>query len=165
MKKRFTDPQTTIWDYFDEIDVVCPDCGSKGKVAKLSEVRDIFAPRRFTCLECGKNKNWVKSSISRPETEDPYFGFSLWYQMNCCGHNLFALNLEHLEFLESYVAAELRERGMEKEGWGVRNATMASRLPQWVKDKKNRREILRTISKMKPKCQQDASSNVANAPR
>ncbi|MGI5171658.1 hypothetical protein ACQEU3_45665 [Spirillospora sp. CA-253888] len=33
----------------------------------------------------------------------------LWLQRSCCGHVLWAYNVRHLDLLESYAAAKLRE--------------------------------------------------------
>lgn len=58
--------------------------------------------------------------MDRPETSaltfhqdgrDPYFGMPLWLATDCGPHDLWAYNEAHLSLLESYVAANLRERG------------------------------------------------------
>jgi hypothetical protein len=49
---------------------------------------------------------------------------------------LWAYNAEHLDFLEEYVRASIREREPN------RNASLASRLPAWLKSAKNREAVL-----------------------
>ncbi|WP_336212225.1 hypothetical protein [Nonomuraea sp. LPB2021202275-12-8] len=49
---------------------------------------------------------------------------------------LWAYNAEHLDFLERYVRAFIREREPN------RNGSLASRLPAWLKDAKNRDAVL-----------------------
>ncbi|GAA4048757.1 hypothetical protein [Nonomuraea soli] len=63
-------------------------------------------------------------------------GLDLWLQTPCRGHVLWAYDAEHLDFLERYVRAALREREPN------RNAGLASRLPGWLKSAKNRHAVL-----------------------
>ena len=76
---------------------------------------------------------------------DWYFRFPLWLEISCCGETLWAYNEKHLEFIEKYVAAKLRERVPNI------NKSLASRLPDWIKRAKNRDEILKAIGKLKEK--------------
>ena len=64
---------------------------------------------------------------------------------NCCGEELWAYNQEHLDFLEAYVAADLRERKPNV------NSSMASRLPKWMKDRKNRKDVLKGLQRLREK--------------
>lgn len=48
----------------------------------------------------------------------------------------------HLDFLERYVAAGLRE---QEPG----NASLASRLPAWIKSRKNRAAVLRGLHRLR----------------
>jgi hypothetical protein len=78
---------------------------------------------------------------------DPYFGLPLWLQAGFRGHLLWAYNLRHLDLLEGYVAARLRERHELPLTTG--SMTMITRLPVWIKAAKNRDEFLRTIGRMR----------------
>jgi hypothetical protein len=62
-------------------------------------------------------------------------------QIPCCSEILWAYNAKHLDFLEGFVTAELRE--------AYPNQTLASRLPEWMKLAKNREEILKCIRKLR----------------
>jgi hypothetical protein len=66
-----------------------------------------------------------------------------YIQVRCCGEILWAVNIEHLNFLEDYVKAKLRERQPNI------NRSISSRLPQWIKNRKNREDILRCIQQIK----------------
>jgi len=81
---------------------------------------------------------------------DGYFGFDLWLKTSCVGHSLWAFNIKHLEFLESYVSAKLRERE-EGEKFGWHNSSLASRLPKWIKSSKNREALLKALNELKSK--------------
>jgi hypothetical protein len=100
------------------------------------------------CRNCGHVRNWpgeaknASSHWGRPV--DPYFRQPLWLRADCCGgQTLWAFNERHLDILESYVSARLRERG---EYVGM---TMLARLPAWLKSAKHRTEILRTIGRLR----------------
>ncbi|MDT0581815.1 hypothetical protein [Brumicola blandensis] len=129
--------------------VVCPKCESKSSVVPHGEDKV-----RCTCFSCGYTS--TKSSNGRTfywydeNPTDGYFGFNLWLRIDCNGNSLWAFNQTHLQFLESYVGATLRERVEDDElGWS--NSSLASRLPKWIKSAKNREPILNAISKLKSK--------------
>jgi hypothetical protein len=77
---------------------------------------------------------------------DPYFQRPVWLQANCCGNVLWAYNVRHLDLLEAYVQARLRERG-ELVPWAP--TSLVERLPTWLKAAKNRTEILRAIKRLR----------------
>jgi hypothetical protein len=64
--------------------------------------------------------------------------------VECCGgRTLWAFNERHLEILEAYVGARIRERGE------YRGMTMLAKLPAWLKSAKNRDVILRSICRLR----------------
>jgi len=77
------------------------------------------------------------SSIAR------YRWLELWLQVQCRGRTLWALHEEHLDYLERYVAAGIRERVPN------RNGSQASRLPVWIKSAKNRDEVVRCLARLR----------------
>lgn len=150
MNERFSDNGELTYEFGDEFLVVCPKCESMAKVlpteSKTEKWRDsVFLPRKVVCLKCiyqnisdGKSL-WIGTSV------DWYFRLPLWLQISCCGETLWANNEKHLEFIEDYVGAKLRERKP------FVNKSLASRLPNWIKKAKNREEILKAIGKLKEK--------------
>ncbi|MCH9682509.1 MAG: TFIIB-type zinc ribbon-containing protein [Deltaproteobacteria bacterium] len=68
---------------------------------------------------------------------DPFFGLPLWLQTNVRGNLLWAWSEAHLEEIERFVEALLRERSPQ-----AGNSSMASRLPAWMK-RANAREPMR----------------------
>ncbi|GAB2684509.1 hypothetical protein GCM10027170_14180 [Aliiglaciecola aliphaticivorans] len=133
----------------DPVLVVCPKCKSKSSVVPHGEDQV-----RCACFTCGytvsKSTNQRSFYWHSENPTDGYFGFELWLQTGCVGHSLWAFNLKHLEFLESYVGATLRERKPHEE-WGWSNSSLASRLPKWLKSAKNKAQILVAISELKSK--------------
>ncbi len=92
----------------------------------------------FSCLHCGaNNKPWPG-------------GVELWLQVPCCGETLWALNEQHLEFLEKFIGAGLRERRRD-ETFGWANRSLDSRLPRWMTSAKNREEVMRGLQRLREK--------------
>lgn len=156
--ERFLDTGTKIYDFYEEFLVVCPKCSKLAKVIideaefeklpqrKLLKFRNkYFAPRRLICLNCLHRDQWKGNQIATGTSVDWYFRLPLWLQISCCSEVLWAYNQEHLEMLENYVSAKLRERTVKG-----RNSFL-SKLPKWIKSAKNRDEILKAIAKLRGK--------------
>lgn len=148
--ERFLDEGTKIDEFSDEFLVICPKCESLAKVI-LAEPNSVtiknklFAPRKFFCTKCVYRKTWSAHKVLAGSNVDWYFHFPLWLEISCCGEMLWAYNERHLEFLENYVSAKLRERTNKG-----RNSFL-SKLPKWITSSKNRDEILKAIGKLKEK--------------
>jgi hypothetical protein len=100
------------------------------------------------CSACSHVRKWPSEgttvSSSWGTAIDPYFRLQLWLRAECCGgRTLWAFNEQHLQILEGYVSARLRERGE------YRGMTMLAKLPAWLKSAKHREEILRTIRRLR----------------
>lgn len=156
--ERFLDTGTRIYDFYEEFLVVCPKCGGQAKVVideteyaklptrKLQKFRNkFFAPRKLICLNCLHRDQWKGTQILTGAGVDWYFRLPLWLAVSCCGETLWAYNEKHLEMLENYVTARLRERTVKG-----RNSFL-SKLPKWIKSAKNRDEILKAIGKLRGK--------------
>ena len=154
MKHEFKETGQSIYEFTGEMFVHCPRCDKCATIVIWPpDARDqikyavgiLLAPKRLICKYCG----YVKDTQPPPwdfnswwySLRDPYFGSSLWLQTSCCGEVLWAFNKEHLDFLEEFVGAGLRE--------AYPNGTMASRLPEWMKRAKNREDVLKCIRKLR----------------
>lgn len=156
---RFADPLTRLWRFADEIFVRCPRCDRRAVVFPSAATRDqrhSSLHRRLSCLQCGYQADWTAPRVGNgwrvPEAsgpDDPYFGRPLWSQVECCGgHILWAYNLEHLNLLEAYLAARIRERG-EYKG----TMSLIERLPAWLKAARHREESLRAVRRLRESIQ------------
>jgi hypothetical protein len=148
--ERFLDEGKLIHEFSDEFLVVCPKCAEMAKIISMNSASNklnyqIFAPRKLICLSCVYQNTWNGNKIFAGSNVDWYFRLPLWLQISCCNEILWAYNLQHLETIEQYVCAKLRER--PKNG---RNSFL-SKLPTWMKLAKNRVEILKAISKLRTK--------------
>jgi len=146
MKKRFEDQGQPIEQFSDLFLVRCPRCEACARVT-LKEPPPIgksalFSPRRVTCRQCGYSKDWQGKSIARFGTYDWYFRLPLWLQTTCCGESFWAFNNAHLDFIEDFVGAELR-------GNALHHHALATRLPGWMVQAKNRDEIMKAIARLK----------------
>lgn len=103
----------------------------------------LLAPRKLVCQNCVYRNTWEGNRILVGSNVDWYFRVPLWLEISCCGERLWAYNPKHLETIEQYVSAKLRERN--KDG----KKSFLSKLPTWIKLAKNRDEILKAIRKLK----------------
>jgi hypothetical protein len=147
-RPRFVDDRESVHDFTDEILVVCPACGGCARVLPVQSEAPGRAPGRRLVCRCGHIRETAPGSIRLAAGQDGYFGLPLWLSAPCCGETLWAFNQPHLDFLERYVGATLRESVRDSDfGWS--NQSLASRLPGWVKDAKNRPKILRAIRRLR----------------
>lgn len=142
---RFTDQNKTIRDFNDEVWVVCPTCAKKA-VAKADDKQKEV---RLFCENCGYNKhastettvfgikgNWKMAAHS-------YFKANLWLQHSFKDDIFYAYNGEHLNYLEEYITAGLREH-KDREYF-----TLLEKLPKFYHEAKNRKSLLAIIDKLK----------------
>ena len=145
MPIRFSDAGQTIYSFGASFLVVCPRCRRCASVVPLPGTEpQRFSPHRLVCARCGSTKDWRDHSISVGRPVDWYFRQPVWLQTPCCKQILWAYNVEHLNFLEEYIQADLREQTGGSE-------TLISQLPRWMKDANNRAEVLRGIERLRQK--------------
>jgi hypothetical protein len=151
---RFSGPGWSLAGYSDVIYVACPGCVGRAEViprpgqADFRCVEDFLnRPRRLVCVHCTTARDWIPGKRDRGRLiaaphgpSDPFFGRPLWLQAPCCGHILWAYNARHLDTLQSYVSAGLRERTDSDPSRG-----MLYRLPAWIKKAGHRSDVLRAI--------------------
>lgn len=150
-------------DFLDHIDVVCPKCakhavvtGEKANQYSVPDDNEI----RCVCSHCGFISRFNEISKSTVFTNsqgidvksnvlyfnspcDPYFQFEVWYHIPTTYGSLWAYNLEHFQVIENFIADKLRSRN----GLDPKNKSIASRLPTWASNAKNREYLLKTIKK------------------
>ena len=157
---RFVDTGEWLLDFAEEYLVVCPACRGCARVLPRDpegaapgafgvRLPPWVAARRLVCVECGLIRETDGlNGVGVGGESDGYFGEPLWLRTPCCGETLWAINRRHLERLEAFVGAKLREQERDPQhGWS--NRSMANRLLGWMKAGKNRAEILRAIEKLK----------------
>lgn len=163
---RFREPDTDpAWR--DPVLVACPRCGGRAVVrgdrraARLvceacGLARDWHGERLHVVVDGvamvvqRAQHGWVDPATGRgvpaarePQGVDARFGTPLWLRSECCGGELlWATNAAHLDYLEAYVGARLRDHVPGP-------APLSSRLPAWLTSAKNRDEVLRHLSRLR----------------
>ena len=147
----FRDTHESLYDFIEEYLVVCPQCSGCARVVPLDRDRqNHLDPRRVTCQSCSYSKEWQGSSMGIGSAHDGYFNLPLWLQIEVGDRLLWFHNLRHLQYIEAFVSATLRERRAEN-GTGWRNSSLINRLPDWIKSAKNRQHVLKAIDRIKQK--------------
>jgi len=155
--RRFEDSGLSIHSFLSiPILVVCPRCSKCARVAKTLQISQQTCPSwnsTVTCLNCGfaksiKLSNYYTVPNGLKEPLDPFLQLPLWLQAPCAGNILWALNYEHLSYLQDLTQATLRQR-THLVSW--QNTSLASRLPKWLTAASNREFILQAIQKLRLK--------------
>ncbi len=144
---RFQDQKKRLSDFREEVWVCCPKCALKA-IAKV----DYESHRaRLVCLSCSYNRE-SSGEISFLGTTGKwilpahaYFDGTLWLQYPFKNEVFWAYNLAHLEYLERYIAAGLREHKDRS------HFTLLEKLPRFYHEAKNRASLLRIIAQLKRK--------------
>lgn len=134
MTLRFRDTGATLSGLATEVLVVCPSCGSCATVVS----------GRGVCPSCAWTATPSRKGVAYGTAEDPFLDLPLWLVTSVGGETLWAFNAAHLDLLESYVSASLRERVPERTHY-----TLVEKLPAWVKAAKNRDAVLAGIARLR----------------
>ncbi len=123
----------------------CPACGARNH-RKVHLAPGASTEVALRC-ECGTSHRASVSApfyVSASPGVDPFFGLSLWLQTSVRGHLLWVWNEAHLDEVDRFVGARLRERTA-----AAGNASMASRLPAWMKRANAREPVRRGLEKLR----------------
>jgi hypothetical protein len=135
---RFRDQHLRISDFWHDVDVVCPKCASHAKAIAGTDMS-----AKLTCVFCGYSKeeklDHYYGSASR------HFNADLWFQASFKNNILWAYSRAHLEYIEKYIGAKLREHQNRL------HYTLLEKLPKFYHNAKNREALLKTISRLKQK--------------
>ncbi|MFI6011136.1 hypothetical protein ACIBAG_20340 [Streptomyces sp. NPDC051243] len=142
---RFRDTLSKLYQFTDSMLVRCPRCDGMAHCDRRPAFTPdadgtTYAQRRLVCLSCGLARN---SSCADGRCFHPV----LWLRAETRHGEVWAYNLEHLDLLRRFVAASLRERPPWYEHG--RKMTYVARLPTWIKQAKNRDEVLRAVDRMR----------------
>ena len=140
---RFQDENLLLSYFNQEAFVVCSTCAKKA----IAKVNFESKTARLFCLHCGCNKE-TTTAIKNGTIEMPahqYFQAALWLQAPFKNDVFWAYNYNHLEYLERYISATIREH---KDRTGF---TLLEKLPKFYHEAKNRESLLKIITKLKSK--------------
>ena len=141
---RFQDENLLLSDFYGEVLVVCPSCAKKAIAKANFETKKA----RLFCLNCGYNKEVATALNQNTSIQMPanaFFNASLWLQTSFKNDVFYAYNNKHLDYLERYISAVLREHKDRS------HFTLLEKLPKFYHEAKNREGLLKIISKLKNK--------------
>jgi len=127
--------------------VACEKCG------KCATLREFVFPRKpktmvlrlgnCSCLHCGHQ--WtVQAGV------DFFSDGPLWLKIPCHKNVLWILNQPHLEFMEQFISADLREERMPERS----SRRLSSALPRWLISGKNREDVVRCLKKLRERLEE-----------
>lgn len=133
------------------VNVKCREC--RQPLSRSASVTGQWSKLKMKCDHCGDECEY-EAHLSRQLMKDglmcdPVFGLVLWLQKTFGNEVFWAYHDEHLELVEEYVRAKLRERGLDQRG--SKNSLMFSRLPTFITRAGNREEILKVIKELQIK--------------
>jgi hypothetical protein len=145
MRRVYDDGRGLESFYGSDVWVVCPAC------SRRAVHRPVRGGWRLICEACGYTTDGADFRAGRswraPRTpREDRFGLELWLHTRCAGHELCVLGPAHLEWLERWVAADLRER---EGGQWANNRAATSRMPRWIKSRANRPQVLRALARLR----------------
>ena len=129
----------------------CDNCG-KGFDIAIPNQKEKVSELAVPCPHCGitrtyrpKHEEYKISYPTKGQAVDPIFNLPLWFQAGVRGDLFWAYNRAHLLEIKNYVSSKLRERQT------TTHTTMVERLPNFIKDAKNRLAIVKAIEKLERK--------------
>lgn len=147
MTHRFQDQNHRLSHFQNLVDVVCPMCGQKATSKADPEKKEA----RLYCLQCGHtNSTGTEVEVAGIRANymaaaHLYFDADLWYSAPFKKDLFWAYNREHLDYLESYISATLREHKDRS------HFTLLEKLPRFYHEAKNRDGLLKVIARLKVK--------------
>lgn len=141
---RFQDENLTKYDFYKEVLIVCPSCSKKATAIVDFE----GCEAKLFCTHCSCIKTTTTKFNKNGSIEvaaNRYFDAELWLQSSFKNDVFWAYNEKHLEYLERYISATLREH---KDRTGF---TILEKLPKFYHEAKNRNDLLKVIEKLRNK--------------
>lgn len=125
---------------------MCPKCHQQA----IARLNDEAKEARLQCVHCGYSKSASKcveyaegKFAELKQAPHFYFDVDLWFSHSVKGDKFWAYNLAHLQYLEDYISAKLREHRDRT------HFTLLEKLPKFYHDAKNREALLKIIKKLK----------------
>ena len=131
----------------------CGVCGARKEEVRSPAVRPGRGVPLPAC-SCGSpmllNAHWFLG-VDSPAVRDGFdalYGLPFHLSVPCAGHNLWVANLEHLDHVESFVAATHRPR-LDLTDESTRYWELCHHLPAWIIRAKNRTKVLAGLKKLR----------------
>ena len=137
------------WACFASDDERCRNC-RKPLEQKNRPTRRMIDGKMFVRVRCNNCQEtfdyparygWDEANYT-PAPRNPLF-----LQTQVAGETLWVDNLAHLDALEDWLGAKVRERPAD------RGLTMMARLPRWMKASTNREKVLRGLAQLRERAE------------
>ena len=144
---RFEDANKSLNDFKTEVWVACPHCERRA----MAKVDYDLRIARLLCAHCSYNRetstetNLLGMKANLHISANTYFDAGLWLQHSFKNDVFWAYNMAHLDYLEQYIGATLREHKERS------HFTLLEKLPKFYHEAKNRSALLKIIQKLKAK--------------
>lgn len=141
----------TLNNYLREVHCECPKCGESSIISAESKYSMPWRPYNvlLSCKNCMHRQNWNEEkdytyfvNFNYSDGIEPYFGYQLTNHISIKGNPLSIFSPKHALDIAEYIEAEDRPHP-ENSKW-----SMVNRLPKWVKLAKNRKVVLKALSKI-----------------
>ncbi|MFH6935500.1 hypothetical protein [Flavobacterium sp. FlaQc-30] len=151
-KHCFCKMDEPIYQYVAYGKEYCNNCFEKFEY-KSQPLKEKPLMYKTKCPNCNFQEEWkTKAYRVRKESKQDdglvkecWYNLPLWFQKEV-GDNIFwAYNQDHIDYLERYIQADLRERNSKVNY----SSSLVARLPQFVKAAKNREKLLKILRKWK----------------
>jgi hypothetical protein len=127
----------------------CSHCsepiGSESRPTARTKNGELYL--RVRCPHCGETDDYP----ARPGWTTQRFGYEsgppLFLTTQVAGETLWVQNLAHLNALEDWLGAKVRERGPQP------GLTMMAKLPRWMKASTNRAKVLRGLAQLRERAE------------
>lgn len=116
---------------------------------RLSANQSVYKKVKVQCPHCSTIQIAAVKPIGMVNC-DILDGLSFYFQTQFRGHTIWAINRAHLNYLITYIEADVREKCLYPNGsnqW-YRSSGQEKYLPKWMKTAKNRKGILNVLHKM-----------------
>ncbi len=141
---RFQDEKLIASYFYKEVWVVCPSCTKKATAIVDFDTCEA----KLFCSHCSYNKKSTTKFSKNGSIEaaaNRYFQAELWLMASFKNDVFYAYNQLHLDYLERYISATLREHKDRT------HFTILEKLPKFYHEAKNRTALLKIIAKLKNK--------------
>ena len=141
---RFQDENLVLSDFYKEVWIECPVCAKKAIAKSDFEAKTA----RLFCLHCGFYKVTsvlLDTNATIEMAAHIFFDAPLWLKASFKSEVFYACNDRHLEYLERYITATLREHKDRT------HFTLLEKLTKFYHEAKNREGLLKIIEKLKTK--------------
>ncbi|MCC9073616.1 hypothetical protein LNQ49_18720 [Flavobacterium sp. F-65] len=144
--------EAPVYQYIAYGKAYCNHCFEKYEF-ESQPLKECPEKYRAKCPHCSFQEEWkpkIKKVLQNSKINDglikeEWYNLPLWFQKEVDGNVFWAYNQEHIDYLERYIGASLRERNSKINY----SSSLVSRLPKFVKEAKNREKLLKIIEKWK----------------